>query len=217
MMNKRIIKTLFITVVFLTVIPVVYSQEKWKPVQDSLSFVQAFTQYNAKVKSIHSPFTQKKSMEFLEQEIESKGQFYFKKPDKLRWEYLSPFKYSIIIEGELVHFIEEDKSNSINIGSNQVFKEVSSIISGLVSGEILNKKGKFKADYFCNDDFYMVELIPFEGHLSKYIQLIRLYLGKEDYLVRKLIMNESSGDRTVLLFESPIANEAIPDTIFSLN
>ena len=50
-----------------------------------------------KINSIKSDFIQQKQLEYLDETIVSKGQFWFKKENQLRWAYDEPFEYVIIL------------------------------------------------------------------------------------------------------------------------
>ena len=62
---------------------------------------------SATIKSIKTDFTQKKKMEFLENDIISNGQMLLSAEGFLKWQYTNPNKYSIIF-----------KSNQIYINDN---------------------------------------------------------------------------------------------------
>lgn len=54
------------------------------------------------VNSISGSFTQTKKLDFLAEPIVSKGNFYFSRPNYLRWEYLSPAPSGLVFEGDRV-------------------------------------------------------------------------------------------------------------------
>jgi outer membrane lipoprotein-sorting protein len=91
----------------------------------------------ATVQSISSDFTQEKEMKILEEKIRSKGRFLFKKESKLRWEYTSPFSYTILINGPVITIRDETSTRAFNMQSNKVFAEVNAIILGSVRGTLL--------------------------------------------------------------------------------
>ena len=47
-------------------------------------------------------FVQTKSMRMVRSKITSRGNMYYSKPNKLRWEYTSPYRYTFILNGQTV-------------------------------------------------------------------------------------------------------------------
>lgn len=167
-----------------------------------------------KINSIKSDFIQQKQLEYLDETIVSKGQFWFKKENQLRWAYDEPFEYVIIlINGK---FIIKDESivNVYDINSNQAFLEINNLIIGLVRGSMMDH-AKFEIEAFENDTQYLVKLVPKDSNMSKVISNMEVYFDKKDLTVGKIIMHESASDFTVITFINTKLNEPIPDNIFS--
>src|SRR3569832_1483004 len=71
----------------------------FQPVKDVQAFQTALTRSNASVQTISSDFSQVKNLALLADKIKSKGKFFFKKEDKVRIEYTSPFSYLLVMNG----------------------------------------------------------------------------------------------------------------------
>jgi outer membrane lipoprotein-sorting protein len=165
--------------------------------------------------SISSEFVQKKHLDFLEEDVESKGKFYFKKEDQLRWEYSTPFFYLIIFSGDSVIISNDEKTNTFDASSGRMFKEISNIMVSMVDGSILDSD-RFTCTYFENPDTYLLELIPQDVNMKAFLSKVRIFISKSDYTAEELFMVESSGDYTHIHFINKRLNEKIPDHIFEL-
>jgi len=168
----------------------------------------------ANINSIKSDFIQQKELEYLDETIVSKGQFWFKKENQLRWAYNEPFEYVIILnKGK---FIIQDESNVsvYDIDSNQAFREINNLIINLVKGSLM-EYDKFEIEAFENNTQYLVKLVPIDTNMRKVISNMEVFFDKNDLTVGKIIMHESESDFTVITFTNKKLNEQIPDSIFS--
>ena len=72
----------------------------YRSIADLPAFKKKFAQESSKVMSITSDFTQDKTLMALTEKISSSGKFWFKRNDRVRIEYLKPFTYLMIINGD---------------------------------------------------------------------------------------------------------------------
>lgn len=169
-----------------------------------------------KTTSIQSRFIQEKVLSVLSEKIISSGLFYFQREKKLRWEYIEPFKYLIVINNDNLLVRDDNKENRINLQSNKVFREVNNIILGTVQGTLLNDTKNFKASFFDENSYYLCKLVPLQAKLRESLNEIWIYFNKNDYTVDKVDLRESSGDYTRITFESKKLNLPVSDEIFSV-
>ena len=146
----------------------------------------------------------------------TRGKFYFKKENKLRWEYTDPFRYLIIMNGEKVLIKDEKKENHFDATSNKIFTEINSIMIGSIRGTILNEEKKFKIDFQENDDYNLVKMSPLSPQLKAYIKEIRIFFNKINYSVSRLEIEEPSGDFTKIEFTGLKINVPVSDENFSV-
>jgi len=167
-------------------------------------------------RTIESDFVQEKEMNVLAEKITSRGKFLFKKDKMLRWEYLTPFPYLIIINKDRMMVKDEDKENHINLQSSKVFREVNNIIMGAIQGTLLDDVKNFSSTLLESKNHYICKLIPLNPKLKESLGEIWLYFNKSDFMVEKLEMRDASGDYTRITFSSKKINQTIPDEKFAL-
>ena len=165
--------------------------------------------------TISSDFIQEKEMSILNDKIITKGKFYFKRENQLRWEYIHPFSYAITINGDEITIRNEEKITSFNSRSNIVFTEVNKIIIGSVRGTLLEDPA-FNASYSQSNSHYIVRLTPLSPKLNKSLQEIVLYFNKSNFTIDRLEMIEPAGDSTKIKFTNKQINEPIADEKFIL-
>jgi outer membrane lipoprotein-sorting protein len=204
---------LLITFLFMSV--VLPAQEKKSEMTNPSLFRKNLTEATKKTNSIQSTFSQEKSLSVLSEKILSKGKFYFRKNNLLRWEYTYPFSYLIILNNGQILVRDEDSEKHFDAASNKVFGEINSILLGCAQGTLLNDEKKFQPSYFETSGNYIVRLQPRIPRLKEIFNDIWLYFDKKDYSVSKLIMNEPSGDFTTITFSEKKLNLPVPDEKFN--
>jgi outer membrane lipoprotein-sorting protein len=184
------------------------------PVEDLKALEEKLNSNLENINSIQSDFIQQKELEYLDETIVSKGQFWFKKENQLRWAYHKPFEYAIILSKGKFIIQDESTVNVYDIDSNQAFREINNLIINMVKGSLMDYN-KFEIEAFENSSQYLVKLVPIDTNMRKVISNMEVFLDKKDLTVGKIIMHESESDFTVLTFTNKKLNEQIPDSIFS--
>lgn len=199
--------------ILIFLLPLTAFAQGFKAVKDTSALKQKIESMSKATSSIESDFTQEKNLAMLSEKIISKGHFAFKKDNLLRWEYSTPSKYLIVINKDKVMIKDEKKTSKYDMNSNKVFKEINDIMVSSVQGTIF-KSRKFKTNYFENDKFYKLELIPQDKNMKDTFKKINLYFDKSVTSVAKMEMVEASEDVTLLDFSNKKLNAPIADNLF---
>jgi outer membrane lipoprotein-sorting protein len=166
------------------------------------------------IQTIKSDFTQEKNINVLSEKIVSKGTFVFKKQNKVRMEYVHPFKYLMVIDQDKVIIKDEQKTNSFSSKSNKLFATLNRIIIDCAQGTAVDNKD-FSPEFFENERQYLLVLKPQKKELKEFFSGINIFLEKQDFSINHLDMQEASGDNTVITFTNKQFNVNIPDAVFS--
>jgi outer membrane lipoprotein-sorting protein len=183
--------------------------------RDTITFKQKMEAQSKLTNSIESDFTQEKYLSVMSENIISKGHFYFKKVNMLRWEYTSPYTYLIAINKDKMFIRDNGKVNKYDINSNKMFKSINEMMVATVQGNLLNNKD-YKAKYYESDKFYLIELTPVQKTTKDFLKSIQLYINKTDYAVEKVKMIEPSDDYTSIDFTNRKTNQPIGDEKFTV-
>ena len=191
-----------------------FSQQKdFKAMTDTSTFKTKLQEKAKLTSTIESNFVQEKNLSMLSEKIISKGHFCFKKTNLLRWEYLSPSSYLIVINNDKIYIKDGKKVNKYDTNSNKLFKGINDMMLNSVQGNVLNHKD-FKISYFENEKYYLVEMLPKTKEMKEYIKIISMYFDKNDYTVSKIRTTELSDDYTSIEFSNKKINETIADSQF---
>ncbi|TYA52331.1 LolA family protein [Formosa maritima] len=164
-------------------------------------------------KTISSDFTQYKHLDFLSNDIITKGTLAFKTPNLVKWEYVDPYKYTVIFRNETLYINDEGKKNQVDMGSNKLFKQLNSLIINSIKGDMFDDEA-FNIEYFKTDTNSLVYFIPKDKKSSKYIDAFHItFNSKGDVVEVKMI--EPSGDFTKIVFTNKELNKPLADAIFT--
>jgi outer membrane lipoprotein-sorting protein len=208
MKNSISLISLFVSLSCLAQLPSGY-----KAVKDTTAFKQKMEAQSKLINTLESDFTQEKYLSVMSEKIISKGHFHFKKINMLRWEYNDPYKYLIAINKNKMYIKDNGKVSKYDINSNKMFKSINEMMVNTVQGNLLNNKD-YKAKFYENDKFYLLELTPTLKGAKDFLKVIQLYINKVDYAVDKVKMIEPSDDYTSIDFSNRKTNQAIADEKF---
>ena len=202
-------------ILFFLIVPFLGVAQNFKAVKDTAALKAKIESMSKATTSIQSDFVQEKNLSLLSEKVVSKGHLVFKKDNLLRWEYISPSKYLIVINKEKITIKDEKKTTKYDMNSNKVFKEINDIMLSCVQGTIF-RSNKFRTAYFENDKFYKLELMPLDKNMKDTFKKINLYFDKSVTSVAKMEMVEANEDLTSIDFSNKKLNEPVAESIFSI-
>lgn len=177
---------------------------------DTAKWQKTVSENTKKINSIRSSFKQVKNLSFLSQQVTSGGKFLFEKNSnghRLKWEYTTPFVYTILIDGPKITMKDGAKVSSFDMSSSRVFEEINDIMVRSFNGTILSDSRNFRFDIKENGRDLIIEMVPVKGTpLNEYFRSIRMVMDKNDFTVNTLTMTESGGDFTELSFSDKKIN-----------
>jgi len=164
-------------------------------------------------KTISSDFVQYKHLDFLDNDIETSGKLAFKAPDLVKWEYVVPFKYSVLFKDETLFINDEGNKSNVDIGSNKMFKQLNRLIISSVKGDMFDE-AEFTIEYFRKDQNSLVYFSPKDKKFAKYIQAFHItFNSKGDVIEVKML--EPSQDYTKIVFSNKALNQTLDNAIFT--
>ncbi|MBS1619545.1 MAG: outer membrane lipoprotein carrier protein LolA [Bacteroidetes bacterium] len=188
--------------------------QSFAPVKDEAAVRKKFAEVSQATKSIRSDFTQEKNLSMLAEKVESRGVFYFKKPNMVRLEYTKPFKYLLIMSNGKATIKDDAKTTQMDMHKTKIFQQVNGLIVDCVQGSALNNSN-FQVKISESTTQLRMDMKPLAKGLKEFFSDIIIFIDKTDYSVNKMQMNELSGDNTVITFSNKKINGDIPDAVFT--
>ena len=214
-MNK---KNIISVIIFLVLFTKIVLAQDYRPAtsNEQAELIRNIAAVSEQMKTLRTDFVQRKTISILADELLSEGKLSFKQPDKLSWEYLKPFQYRFVINGDRVMVSSETNTNIINASSNRIFNEISQIIISSINGSGIFDDNRFTASYNTGTHDYQVVLTPRQRDLRQMFSSIALTFNKNDYSVNTVVITEVSGDVTHITMTNKQINTVLSDEIFDI-
>ncbi len=184
------------------------------PARQQAQMFQTINAAASKITSITSSFTQVKTISFLNDKVRSMGNLYFTNQQQLRWEYISPYQYTFIINGEKVHIKNGKRSQTIDVKSSQMFKSIARMMMNSITGRNLMDNRDFTSQLYLRGREWVAIMTPRRSQIKKMFKSVTLYFNEQHSMVSRVVMTEPSGDTTVITLSNVKINATIPEQIF---
>jgi len=162
-------------------------------------------------------FKQVKNVAMMKNSISSVGVMYFKKPDRLRWQYTSPYSYTLILDRGTAYMKSAKATTVIDVSKNKMFQQILNVIMDCVTGGNLSKTTLFKVSVYQSGNNVYANLTPQKKELKQLYSLITLHFNPSLTMVNKVEMKEKNGDKTTITLTDIKTNTSINDKVFSSN
>lgn len=193
-----------------------YAQPKgFTAVKNVSAFQQSLSKAGAAIQTIQSDFSQVKNLSLLQDKIKSKGKFYFKKEDKVRIEYTTPFSYLLVMNAGQILVKDEQKTNKVNTKNSKTMQSVNRVMIDCMRGTVLGNPD-FKTTVYENGQSYLLSMVPVTEGMKKMFKQIDVFMNKSSYDVHRLSMTEQGGDYTDMDFTNAKHNTQLNDALFKV-
>ena len=146
----------------------------------------------------------------------SKGLMYCSQPSKLKWEYLSPYTYTFILNENQVLLKKGNRNDIIDVNQNKMFKEIARIMMNSVLGKCLTDKKDFKVSLSNQKNYYIATLLPQKKEMKQTFTKIILHYNRESSMIVKVDMHERNGDSTIIELINIQKNIPIESSVYEI-
>lgn len=178
---------------------------------------QKINQAAAKMHTMQADFIQTKYLKILNEKMVSSGKIYYQQSDKLRWEYVSPYSYVFIMNGNLVSVRTGSHNSVIDVHNNKMFKEIARIMMNSVVGKSLSNSSDFKVNLSDAGSRWIATLIPQRKNMRDLFQKIILSFNKQEAVVSRIEIYERKGDKTFIYLKNIKTNENVSASKFAVH
>ena len=162
-------------------------------------------------------FVQTKSMRMVRSKITSRGNMYYSKPNKLRWEYTSPYRYTFILNGQTVWMKNSRGSNQVNVAQSKMFKEITRIMMSSVVGSCVTNSRDFNVTLQGQGNNWKALMTPKRNPMRQMFKTITVYFDVKRAMVVGVKMIEKNGDTTAIVLQNAKLNSPVNEKMFGLH
>jgi len=151
-------------------------------------------------------FDQTKNLAGMKKPLLSNGRFCVVKGKGVLWRTLKPFPNTLrLTRDEIVHLQGERVAMRMDARTEPVVRMINSVLFSLLGGDLAQLDKMFEVDGTADKDSWQVALKAREPALAKAIGAINL---EGSAYVKRIEMNEASGDKTTIVFSAMQTGEA---------
>lgn len=169
--------------------------------------MQTLTQAAASMQCMNCRFTQQKTMAMLSEPTVSEGLMSYNAPDRMRWEYTSPYAFALVVDGEKITKINEGNEEVLDAKSGRMYQGIVNIIMSSATGKKLFDKTMFDVDIQDVGEFWKAEMKPKRQNMKRMFSTLTFYFMKADNIINRVEMTEAGGDVTTIQFYDMKINE----------
>lgn len=171
----------------------------------------------SKMNTMQCDFVQTKSLKLLKSKMVSHGRTFYSKPNKLRWEYTTPYHYIFILNGQTVWMKNTQGSSKIDVAQSKMFKEITRIMMSSVLGTCVSNNRDFAVSLNGQGNNWKAILVPKKSPLKQMFKTITVYFDMRKSEVYGVKMIDKNGDATSIVLKNVEINTPVNAKNFSLH
>lgn len=175
--------------------------------QSNDEIMEMLTRQAASMQCMNCRFTQQKTMAMLTEPTVSEGLMNYNSPDKMRWEYTSPYSFALLVDGEKITKITDGNEEVLDAKSGRMYQGIVSIIMSSATGQKLFDKSMFDVAITDDGEFWKAEMKPKKHNMKRMFSMLTFYFAKSNNIINKVEMTEAGGDVTTIQFYDMKINE----------
>lgn len=184
---------------------------------DEAAIRQKINAATASMQSMQASFVQTKTIRMLDDKLVSKGRMYYSRSDKLRWEYVSPYTYTFVLNGAKVKMNKGDRSGVVDVNQSKVFKEIARLMMNTVVGRCLDDDKDFAVSISSSQKEWIATLTPKNKNMKQMFASIVLRFDRQRSVVTSVLITERNGDTTLIQLSDIKLNTAVDAKLFAVD
>jgi outer membrane lipoprotein-sorting protein len=167
---------------------------------DLAAILAEITRARSGLQSLVASFTQERTIGLLATVVKSEGEMTLVRPDRLRWELRPPDAITYWITPEGFAFATAASGASAGKGGAGRFGAVLSDLLILLGGDLEKLRARYDLTASRLPEGITLFARPKAEDVAKYVKQLELGVGVEVWSVRKIVIEEKNGDRSVITF-----------------
>jgi len=167
--------------------------------------------------SLSSDFVQEKHLAIFSETLLSKGRFFYRQPDHLRWELLTPVVSGFVLrgqQGERWNGLSKETS-PFRIDRDPIMGIIAQQLLAWVKVDIDWLKSRYRIQVLTEQPVRL-QLFPLDQGEAGFIEQIQILFAMDSSHVELVEMYEVGGDKTLLRFKNAQVNRSLPVDAFQV-
>ena len=160
--------------------------------------IESIVKASSNITSMKCDIAQTRRIPLMDEPQKSSGTMIYIKPSRFSLDYTEPFAWKLKVDGDNIIMGTESAEGE----AGRLFKGISSMILGCMSGEMLKDKRTFRVTVTDEGDQWKALLIPVRRDMKKMFGQIELGFDPDTRLLRRLLMEDAGGGSTEILISN---------------
>ena len=182
---------------------------------ESQKVVAELTEAAAAMQTLQCHFIQEKISTMLAEPTVAEGTMHYAAPDRMRWEYTSPYAFALVVNGDRIVKVTEGRAEALEGNSSRMYQGIVGIIMGSASGKKLFDTSVFDVVLYDEGACWRAEMMPKRRDMKRMFSQLVFRFDKKTKGISRVEFKEAGGDVTSICFEDIKLNEAIEENVFA--
>ena len=182
---------------------------------ESQKVVAELTEAASLMQTLQCRFVQEKTSSMLAEPSIAKGTMHYAAPDRMRWEYTSPYAFALVVNGDRIVKVTEGKAEALEGNSSRMYQGIVGIIMGSASGKKLFDTSVFDVVLYDEGTCWRAEMTPKRRDMKRMFSQLVFRFDKKTKGISRVEFKDAGGDLTAIRFEDIKLNEAIGEKVFA--
>jgi outer membrane lipoprotein-sorting protein len=172
-------------------------------------------QVAATVNTLSGDFVQEKHLAVFREVMTSKGRFYLQKPDRLRWELLTPVRSGFVIRGSKGRRWNDltGRTEAFSADKDPILKIVADQLFSWASADFGRLEKQYRISVL-EDRPVLLRLEPRGEAMGSYLEYLVIQFAADDRHVKSVEVHEKGGDFTGIRFVNTQVNGPLAADLF---
>ena len=168
------------------------------------------------IRTLRAEFVQLKKSSLLLEASSSSGEFRFRAPDRVRWDYLEPDSMVVLFADDTVTTFHPEQARAERIKVSKKQRRFVRVLAGTQPLDELKQHFSVTLADPGEDARYLLTLRPVGNILKKKLRSVEIEVDRSLFLPVVIEYNEVDGDSTRYEFKNLEINPSIDDSSFRL-
>ena len=160
--------------------------------------IESIVKASSNITSMKCDIAQTRRIPLMDEPQKASGTMIYIKPSRFSLDYTEPFAWKLKVDGDNIIMGTESAEGE----AGRIFKGISSMILGCMSGEMLKDRRTFRVTVTDEGDQWKALLIPVRRDMKKMFGQIELGFDPDTRLLRRLLMEDAGGGSTEILISN---------------
>jgi outer membrane lipoprotein-sorting protein len=187
-----------------------------QPLADPRPVLQELQRKMSSLTSVYLEFTQERQLKLFTEPLKSEGVMLIGRPDQIRWETTSPYQSILLGNHKSVAQFERTGGDwkKLKLGFPQMLKRVMEQMTLMNQGKLDALTSDFTMTVATNSSMAVLILTPRDENVRAMLSSLEVKMQPDFSATREVVMNESGGDLTRIIFRRERRDVKFPSGTF---